>query len=281
MFEVDIKIDLMWQTSYFFSDTKQPNWSGFMQTYRNGDYPGKSDVNLLPIINLNPSDKTCIYSTLLYVIDLCKKSSCVTPCITFDQPLWLKSIEIISEKSLKIVCRLGGFHAMMSFLGSIGTVMKGSGLSECLQTIYGENAVTHIETGKAIARAIRLTENAAYYHCLRVHLQVIEWKTLMNTRLPPTYWGWKIVEGCFEPIMTDLEPAPPNILKFIRCKCNVASKNTCGSNICTSRKNGLKCVAACGSCNGVNCENSNNEIDQDDDDGEDDYRNIFEQLDEF
>ena len=43
----------------------------------------------------------------------------------------------------------------MSFLGSIGTVMKGSGLQECLQLVYGENAVTHIISGKAVSRALR------------------------------------------------------------------------------------------------------------------------------
>ena len=46
-------------------------------------------------------------------------------------------------KSMNIVCRLGGFHTMMSFMGSIGTMMKGSGLEEALGTVYGPNAVTH------------------------------------------------------------------------------------------------------------------------------------------
>ena len=78
-----------------------------------------------------------------------------TPCITFDQPLWLKAIEISTEKSLNIVCRLGGFHTLMSFSGSIRTVMKGSGLQECLQLLYGENAVTHILSGKAVSRALK------------------------------------------------------------------------------------------------------------------------------
>ena len=141
--------------SFTFQESVRPSWSGFMQTFRKGEYPGKSEVNLLPIINLNPSDKSCAYSTLLFVIEESKKANCGTPCITFDQPLWLKAIEISTEKSLNIVCRLGGFHTLMSFLGSTGTVMKGSGLQECLQLVYGENAVTHILSGKAVSRAIR------------------------------------------------------------------------------------------------------------------------------
>ena len=125
--------------TYTFHESTIPSWSGFMQTFREGEYPGKSEVNLLPIINLNPSDRSCVYST----------------CITFDQPLWLKAVDISAEKSLNIICRLGGFHTLMSFLGSVGTVMKGSGLSECLQVVYVENAVTHILSGKTVARALR------------------------------------------------------------------------------------------------------------------------------
>ena len=42
---------------------------------------------------------------------------------------------------------------MMSFLGSIGCLMSGSGLSEALETVYGSNSVLHMLSGKAVARA--------------------------------------------------------------------------------------------------------------------------------
>ena len=32
---------------------------------------------------------------------------------------------------------------MMSFLGSVGEVKKGSGISEALETVYGKNTVLH------------------------------------------------------------------------------------------------------------------------------------------
>ena len=56
---------------------------------------------------------------------------------------------------MDIVCRLGGFHTMMSFLGSLGSLMNGAGLSELHTTVYGENSVTHTLSGKAISRALR------------------------------------------------------------------------------------------------------------------------------
>ena len=158
-------IDFLWQTVQVFPTETRPSWSGFMQTYSHGEHPGKSVITLLPIINLKPSDETCLCSTLLFVSELCSRYGMGTPCITFDQPLWIKAVEIATNKSLHILCRLGGFHTLMSFLGSIGTLMKGSGLTECLQTIYGENAVTYVESGKAISRALRghfLVQSALY-----------------------------------------------------------------------------------------------------------------------
>ena len=148
-------VNLLWHSSHVFRDGDQASWSGFMQTYMTGDHPGKAQVLLLPIINLKPTDETCIYSTLLFVRSLSERYEMGTACITFDQPLWLKSVEIIQSKSLNVVCRIGGFHTIMSFLGSIGKMMAGTGLSNLLEMIYGENAVKHMMTGKAVSRELR------------------------------------------------------------------------------------------------------------------------------
>jgi len=43
----------------------------------------------------------------------------------------------------------------MNLLGAIGTLMDGSGLTDILGTIYGENAVVHMMSGKAAQRSIR------------------------------------------------------------------------------------------------------------------------------
>ena len=86
-----------------------------------------------------------------------------TLCLTFDQPLWQKAQEIVSTKSLDFIILLGRFHALMSFVGSIGHFMEGSGLSEALRAIYGENTVNKMLSGQSIARALRglfLTERA-------------------------------------------------------------------------------------------------------------------------
>ena len=43
----------------------------------------------------------------------------------------------------------------MNVLGAIGTLMQGSGLTDTLETVYGDNAVKHMIGGKAVQRALR------------------------------------------------------------------------------------------------------------------------------
>ena len=166
----DTTLDLLWHTFFFTADNLRPSWSGYMANVCSGDYPRKSTVTFLPIIDLDPSDMSCVYSTLLFVIDQSKQLRMEVPVLTFDQPLWHKATQIANAMSLSIVLILGGFHLMMSYVGSLGFVMKGSGLQEALETIYGSNTVEHMFTGKATARALRghfLTESALQTKLLR------------------------------------------------------------------------------------------------------------------
>ena len=43
----------------------------------------------------------------------------------------------------------------MRFLGSIGAIMKGSGLEDLLAQVYAENSITHMISRKAVSRANR------------------------------------------------------------------------------------------------------------------------------
>ena len=93
------------------------------------------------------------------------------------------------------------------------------------------------------------TEDAAYHHCLRVYFQVIVWDTLDQFCLDPTEWGWNLTDGIFTPIQTTVDCAPPELLKFVRCKCNTG----CASANCSCKRHGLSCVPACKNCRG-DCE---------------------------
>ena len=158
-----VVLDWLWAASVFNRKAMQAMWSGFMQSISQGVHQGKVKIAILPIIDLNPSDYSCIYSTLLFAQDQARQLDIKTPCLIFDQPLWQKAQEIVVTKSLDFVILLGGFYTFISFVGSIGHFMYGSGLNEALGTIDGENTVNKMLSGKSIARALRslfLTEKA-------------------------------------------------------------------------------------------------------------------------
>lgn len=98
------------------------------------------------------------------------------------------------------------------------------------------------------------TESAAINHSLRVHQQTVTWETLAITTPDPSQWGWKKENEYLTPIQTDDNVAPSDLLKFIRCDCK-SLNNMCSSNLCTCKRYGLRCVAACGKCRGEICEN--------------------------
>ena len=126
-------LDVLWKTSIMFGSPR-PAWSGMMQFVNQGDHPGKAGIMFMPMIDMNPSDSTCIYSTLMFVSEHARRHE-VTPIITFDQPLWWKALMIIKSEPMgsdlrEIILHLGGFHTEMSFLGCIGHLMASTGLQE-------------------------------------------------------------------------------------------------------------------------------------------------------
>lgn len=147
-------------------DMSLPEWKGYMTTITTGDYSEKTRVITLPIINAPPSNYDTIYTALHYACELNQgtdkddQSNHPKVIITFDQPLYWKAREIVAAAPLdskisNCIVRLGGFHLLMSFLGSIGYFMAGSGLKELLCIVYAPLSVEKMLQGHAFARAIR------------------------------------------------------------------------------------------------------------------------------
>ena len=151
-------VDIFWEMSFFQQIT--PSWQGMMHLLHNEcDHPGKSSIQILPMIEMNPGDKTCIFSTLDYICKLAAKHN-MPAIVTFDQPLFWKEHEVVNSVPddspiRNVVLLLGSFHTLMNLLGAIGTLMDGTGLKDILEIVYGENAVIHMKSGKAVQRAFR------------------------------------------------------------------------------------------------------------------------------
>ena len=115
-------------------------WSCVMKTVVRNEEFQTSRIEILPFINLDPTNLSTIYTALCFAQELCEKNNKTTCLVTFDQPLFQKASEIVASSSNldKVILRLGGFHLMMSYLGCIGQIMSGSGLAELWEQVYAE-----------------------------------------------------------------------------------------------------------------------------------------------
>jgi len=120
----DRKVDICWEISFRFHQST-PSWQGMMHLlHKECEYPGKSSVQFLPMIDMNPGDKTCILSTLDYLCSLSSKHN-IPPIITFDQPLFWKASEITNavpddSPIRNVILLLGSFHTFMNVLVPLG-----------------------------------------------------------------------------------------------------------------------------------------------------------------
>ncbi|KAK6168833.1 hypothetical protein SNE40_020007 [Patella caerulea] len=152
---------LLWRSSELLRKALQPapnwiNWSGYVEAASSKDTISVDDIHILPLLDLNPTDESTIFSLICYVDKQARQ--CKMPCttITFDQPLYIKAVEVTAAIQCEtVVVRLGGFHTLMNAVGAIFHLMRGSGIEEAMMEVYGENTVPHIMSGKAIARALR------------------------------------------------------------------------------------------------------------------------------
>ncbi|XP_028418322.1 uncharacterized protein LOC114543611 [Dendronephthya gigantea] len=154
-------LDFLWMSGSWLSPPKNPSWSGYMELVTKGiiNYQ-TSKVITLPFVNLPPSSLDAIYTVLKFAANECEKYGQQTCFVTFDQPLYVKAVDMVAASSSgselsSVIVRLGGFHLLMSFMGAVGYIMGGSGLKELWSLIYAVDSVEKMLNGHAYARALR------------------------------------------------------------------------------------------------------------------------------
>ena len=141
--------DTLWAAGWVIKahDPEFPrsNWNGWMKRRHAYDTKQITQIDFLPVIDGDPNDLNTIFTLLKECI---QRSSDRIAIVTFDLPIWLKAVDIIKQANLPVIARLGGFHLLKSYLGSIGNIMQDSGLLEVIQLIYpGSTTASHIMDG--------------------------------------------------------------------------------------------------------------------------------------
>lgn len=183
-------LDTLWIAgSIFLPNTS--SWNGYMSSVNYTATISCTKIEPLPFVNLDPSNLHSIYTALTFAAETSERygKCCI---VTFDQPLFLKAVDIVEGSNStqilgKVIVRLGGFHMLMSFMGSIGHLMSGSGIEDLWQTVYAKNTIPHLISGHAYSRSLRahfLTQEALS-HIIFKHILFQDIETLEKLYLNP------------------------------------------------------------------------------------------------
>ena len=109
-----------------------------------------------PLIDAPPSHLDTIVTTLDYYKNYLQSLGMDTVHITLDIQPYMVAIQVKlsdPEKWATLVIHPGGMHCLMSFIGCIGKLMRGSGLEELIGAAF--SGLTGILNGKNWPRAMR------------------------------------------------------------------------------------------------------------------------------
>jgi hypothetical protein len=118
----------------------------------------------------------------------------------------------------------------------------------------GSMKIVEQQAGRFPHERLPPTEQAAELHAFRVHLQTVDWTTLVDNSLQQLSWGRTLEKSKLMPVAIVDKPGPPDIRALLWCKCSQAT--SCKTRQCTCGKYGFKCLPACRSCHGVSCDNA-------------------------
>ena len=116
----------------------------------------KTKALYLPLIDMKPSDPDTMLTAMLRVHELTLGMGQNFSILTCDQQLYRVAVHVQWEQPnmfKDMYLRLGGMHALMSFVGAIGSLMTDSGLSDILSEVFG--GVPKMLSGKKFPQNVR------------------------------------------------------------------------------------------------------------------------------
>ena len=94
----------------------------------------------LPLIDMSPAEPDTILTAMVESQRLTTRTGQVYTIFTNDQQLYRIAVNmtwVYPDRFQNFIPRVGGMHTLMSFAGSVGTLMADSGLENILQAAFG------------------------------------------------------------------------------------------------------------------------------------------------
>ena len=245
--------DLLVLLLHFYS--KERNWNRIQ--FRSDKEKSKGIVYDISLLHNSLGAEICSVLLPLHVFTGCDTTSAIYSIgkTTMFQKLLKKSQ---AKVLLNAFNEAGRSHDEIEKAGNaLMTKCYNEKHDTSLNELRQRMLIDKIVNAKTFVKPKRLppTEGASKFHSYRVYHQVQTWRI---NQLTPTAWGWMKVNDVLLPKTTMLPPAPPSLMKIIRCNCS----KDCSSRRCSCKRNGLSCTSACGQCQTTICCNQDTFIDE-------------------
>ena len=156
-----MQLDFEWLVGLHKSDFSGElacEWSGHMKALAREDNSIGQPTQYVfgPLIDRPPAHPDTVLTTMTYFQQVMHQQGSPYCILTADMQLFKVASQIRwcdPDKWQTIVLHPGGMHTLMSFLGAIGHLMKGSGLEEILGAAF--SGINSMLNGKAWPRAMR------------------------------------------------------------------------------------------------------------------------------
>lgn len=141
------------------SDDNCPEFNGFntsLAREQGQALKPKTQAVYLPLIDMPPSDPDTMMTALHETKRLTNERGQAKVVFTSDQQLYKVAVDVkwaYPNDISDVILRLGGMHMLMSFVGAIGSLMGGSGLSEILSSTFA--GVSKMLIGKKFPQNVR------------------------------------------------------------------------------------------------------------------------------
>lgn len=142
------------------SESEQvPTWNAFFELYSGKKRP-KTKIGYGPMYPQTPTDPDVVKTSLDYFVSLNLKLGQSKTVITCDQAIYDIIKGLVKNDTVRykdVVLRLGGFHIVQNFLGSIGFLMRESGIEDLLVAaeVCGRGTANKVMAGKDYYKMVR------------------------------------------------------------------------------------------------------------------------------
>lgn len=138
---------------------KVPSWSSLNS--RQMGAAMRTEIGYCPLWSVSPTEPSTVYSVMFTVKAMMVELEQRHAVITFDQAIYKVAKEIQwkrPDEFQNMVVRLGGFHILLNFLGTIGKMCASSGLAELITeaAIYSDSTTSSVLKGKQYKRGVRI-----------------------------------------------------------------------------------------------------------------------------